>query len=351
MARSASYGIGQYRYTKNYNYITLLNSLAEDDISYYKTSDSYQDIQVKLPFVNSDLLVKYGKTFYLKLTVPQSYDYTTTLNLKLCAGDPGVPDSIEVNRYQQIKQIIIPPVPRENANIMSPTLLFQDPRIQDEVIRVQLIDAEHDLSISNTNSQPTLNIGDAYKRTGGFYIYGRKKEDGINDIWIEIDKNTFYTLEQNWKKRDSASEATVTVGFVFSPKYNLSSGYGYLLIETDRTDSYHRTIQYIDATDDNTYYGTRLEKKNIKVELYSVSNLLERGSNGQSPIQTGDVNTLSHISIWGHPEQLLAINGEEIKIGQSGFYELTDFTINNLGVIVENPDVDRFIIDYEYKII
>lgn len=349
MANSTSYGIGQYRYTKNYNYITSLNNLMSEDVTYYKTSDSYQDIQVKLPFVgdSKDLLVKYGKTFYLKLTVPQSYDYTTTLNLKLCAGDPTVPASIDVTRYQQIKQIVIPPVPRENANIMSPTLLFNDPRVEapNENIRIQLIDAAHDLSISNNNSTSSYTEGDAYKRNDGYYLYDE------TDQWLEINESSFYTLEQGWKKRDPSSQATVTVGFVFSPKYNLSTGYAYLLIETDRTDSYHRTIQYIDTEDTHTYYGTRLNKDRVKVELYSVSNLLERGSNGQSPIQTGGSNTLSHISIWGHPEQLLAINGEEIKIGQSGFYELTDFTINSLGVVVEDPNVDRFIIDYEYKII
>jgi hypothetical protein len=63
------------------------------------------------------------------------------------------------------------------------------------------------------------------------------------------------------------------------------------------------------------------------------------------------VNALTHIGVWGHPEQILAINGEEIRIGQSGFYELNDFTITQLGVIVNDPIKDRFTIDYEYKLI
>jgi hypothetical protein len=46
---------------------------------------------------------------------------------------------------------------------------------------------------------------------------------------------------------------------------------------------------------------------------------------------------------------MFTINGEEIKIGQSGYYELKDFTINSLGVIVTDYDIDRFTIDYEYR--
>ena len=47
----------------------------------------------------------------------------------------------------------------------------------------------------------------------------------------------------------------------------------------------------------------------------------------------------------------MTINGEEIKIGPSGFYEIKDYDITSLGMVVEDPDVDRFTIDYEYKVI
>jgi hypothetical protein len=46
---------------------------------------------------------------------------------------------------------------------------------------------------------------------------------------------------------------------------------------------------------------------------------------------------------------LLAINGEEIKIGQSNFYELDDFTITSLGVVAKDS-YDRFTIDYQYQV-
>lgn len=347
---ATSYGIGQYRFDKRYKYIDLLREFDKDKneigsnnqtinwLDYYKTTDNFQDIVLALPSYNGTPLVQYGKTFFLELTIPQSRDYKLILNLKLCDGDPNQPNSIVTSRYQHIKQLVIPPAPIDNSGVMSPTLLFEDPT-QEGLIRAQVIDEAHDETLWNETLAHKEN--EVYRTQSGFYLYK-------NNEPIQIDKNAYYTLEQTWKKRDSTSEALVTVKFAFSPKYNLSTGYSYLLIETDRSDSYQRTIQYIEKSE--TYYGTRLTKDYIKAKLYQVSNLLERGSNGQSQIQSA-TDSLTHISIWGHPEQILTINGEEIKIGQSGFYELKDFTINNLGVIVEDPDVDRFIIDYEYKII
>ena len=46
---------------------------------------------------------------------------------------------------------------------------------------------------------------------------------------------------------------------------------------------------------------------------------------------------------------MLAINGEEIHIGQSGFYEINDYTITSFGVAAKDND-DKFIIDYQYEI-
>lgn len=44
----------------------------------------------------------------------------------------------------------------------------------------------------------------------------------------------------------------------------------------------------------------------------------------------------------------LAINGEQIQIGKNGFYELDDFNITNLGIVVKDENIDRFSIDYEF---
>ena len=45
----------------------------------------------------------------------------------------------------------------------------------------------------------------------------------------------------------------------------------------------------------------------------------------------------------------MSINGEEIRIGQSGYYELNDFNITNFGIVVKDAN-DRFSLDYQYKV-
>lgn len=353
-----SYGMGQYRYNKDYNYIQK-HDIPRENYKYsseYYTSD-YQDVVVKLPSDAGSAngvatpLVQYGRTFYMRLTVPQSNQFTTTLNLKLCPGDVNQSGAIDPTRFQSIKTLIIPPTP-ENDNTYSNVILYAVPNSNPEQVKVQLWDEYHDYSQNNGN--PT-----SYKASDLYlvstdqgqeqYRYCTQSATILNDSNSVLmdDKKAISILPQTWKMRDTA-QSTVTFDFVFSPKYNLAEGYSYLLLEIDRSDAYHRTIQYID--NNQSYYGTKLNIEDIAIDLYYVPNLLQYAESGNSQIQSG-TTSLTHIGVWGHPEQLLAINGEEIRIGQSGFYELNDFTINQLGVIVYDKNKDRFTIDYEYKII
>ena len=138
MATSISYGMGQYRYNMNYNYIVSPSKIIEpSDISYYKTN--YQDIQVKLPMVStqsnvSTPFVQYGSTYYMRLTVPQNNQYDTTLNLKLCPGDPNQENSIDASRFQEIKKIFIPKT-LENDDVYSDVILFEAPKKENGKIK------------------------------------------------------------------------------------------------------------------------------------------------------------------------------------------------------------------------
>ena len=44
---------------------------------------------------------------------------------------------------------------------------------------------------------------------------------------------------------------------------------------------------------------------------------------------------------------MMAINGEEIQIGSSGYYELNDFEVNDLRVVADGVK-DTFTLDYQY---
>ena len=344
MASSVSYGMGQYRFTKNYNYITeLLNATGNDgsnNIIYQRTGDSssgwYKDILVKLPVVNSNNtpIVQYGQTYFLKLSVPRNRQYTITLNLKLCPANTSNEPMVE--RFQQIG-------PTEaDDDIYSEVILYKNP--VNESVEVALIDIAHDETEQEFPSHTAKNV---YKRKDSdgknIYVYYTNTQNSI-----EITEFNAVKLIKSWEVVEGEDQI-ITYKMVFSPKYNLAEGYRFLLIETDRNNLWSNEVQYIDEISGDLFNGTYMNLSSVSCSLYSVNNLLEGGSTGTSQIKSG-TNTLSHIGVWGHPEQMIALNGEEIKIGQSGFYEVKDYDITSLGVIVEDPDVDRFTIDYEYRV-
>lgn len=337
MARTTNYGLGQYRFNKTYSYINWLNSSAveegQSDVNYYTngTDDiNFQDVCITLPSYNNNPLIRYGNTYYVELTLPQNAEYPITLDLKLCAANSE--NAINPNRFQNIKRLIIPASKKDD--IYSDVLLYED--VNDpHNIKVDLV--EDDPGTGNDRKP-----GHVYKTANqSFYTFDQ------HNSWTEIENKTFTTIPQTWKI-NSGIDSTVTFKFAFSPKFNLEAGYPFLLLETSRENPWSQTMQWI--SNQQTYYGTVLDISKISFKIYSVSNLLEGQSTGQSQIQSG-TGQLTHIGIWGHPEQIFTINGEEIKIGQSGFYELNDFTITSLGVVVTDSNVDRFTIDYEYKII
>lgn len=356
MADTVKYGMGQYRYTSSFTYISeMLKADKENNsnfINYYtntSTNSQYQDIVINLPSFNDTPLVQYGETYYVRLTIPQNYEYTTTLDLKLCPYNFSR-NEIDIERYQYIKRLIIPPVP-SGGDLYSDVLLYEVPNqnSNSEKIAAAVIDDAHDY-YDNPPILKTYNSGEVYKETdtdssselGYKYVYGIG-----NDQAIEITKNSLYKLLKAWVLKDK-NDVTITYEFAFSPRYNLSEGYSFLFLETNRENPWSQNIQYI-GEDEQTYFGTFIDKSAVKIELYKVANLLEHSNTGYGQIQSGS-NTLNHIGVWGHPEQILTINGEEIRIGQSGFYELDNFEISSLGVVVYDQTVDRFTIDYEYKI-
>ena len=367
MAKITNYGMGQYRFDKSFPYISK-NPLPPDSsttksIDYYK--GTYQDILIILPkdTDGNTPIVQYGKTYFVRLTVPQNNEYTARLNLKLCPAKVDSENKPVVNteRFQQIKTLVVPPSPQDD-DIYNTVILYKvpkdDPSSPEEIRSCVMNDGIHDWGqdeefISGIRNFPTdFQVGDVYqfytrdtnnnKKT--MYLYCKNvlpiNRSGIDtsnyrEYFSEITESSLPTLTQDWKLVNT-NNSTVTFEFIFSPKYNLSGGYPYLLIETERTDTYQQTIQYVDNL--KTYSGTRLKREDVKFELYSVSNLLEGGSSNLSAIQSG-TDTLTHIALWGHPGLMFAINGEEIKVGQSGFYELKDFTIKTLGVVVKRLEI------------
>lgn len=375
MAKSITYGMGQYRFNKSFSYI---EKIFDSEISnnnteildnepkknYFKNNSggiNYKDIYFNLiekPASNisnsgsatKTQLIQYGTTYYMELKVPQHRKYQLTLNLKLCAENSSESGSPDLNHFQNIKRLIIPPTPSLD-DIISQVILYEDPRDNNaykELIRAAVIDEKHIVENIN-NSNITLENHDVYydkASTEYYFINGTSKMQLTKDTYSANKK-----LTQDWKINNSQLEspATITFKFAFSPKYQQKEGFSFLVIETERSGVESHELEYIE--DSITYYGTKLDLSLVQAKIYSVANLLSQASEGASQIQAG-ITQLNHIAVWGHPEQIITINGEEIKIGQTGFYELKDFNITYLGVVVDKESyTDRFTIDYEYRLV
>lgn len=61
----------------------------------------------------------------------------------------------------------------------------------------------------------------------------------------------------------------------------------------------------------------------------------------------GGMSSITKIGVWGRPGLLMCINGEPIRVGNSGFYEQDSVEVETLGVVVNNNDWNNnFTIDY-----
>ena len=75
-------------------------------------------------------------------------------------------------------------------------------------------------------------------------------------------------------------------------------------------------------------------------EIYNVIDYLQTSIDNK--------NTLKQIGVQGPPGLLMSINGEAIRIGRSGLYEINNgVNTNFIGFIVENNE-KYFILDYQY---
>lgn len=135
-------------------------------------------------------------------------------------------------------------------------------------------------------------------------------------------------------KENSINEKTTIIQFVISP----NATYDQIILHLERKK------QDFNKHQDDDFYGRVL---NVRVESFGkITNLL-----GQVITPT----VLTKIGVQGPPGLLMCINGQGIRIGPSGIYQINNgYQVNFLGFIVlmsdDTPDKrDFFILDYQYK--
>jgi len=351
MTKTASYGIGQYTYDPIFEYISLLQDTTEnvkDNVVYTPdTTTSYIDVAFKLPDG-----IEYGNTYYMELTLPQDHYYNTTVNLKLCAEDPlGGKETFNVdfNKFQQIKQLTIPAKDTDPTNsLYSKVVLFE---YQPDNGGTKVVAADVPVNAANlpadSQGSSKFTASQLYELNGVYKYAIADSPSWDSSTLIGVTKYSQYNLAQTWKitsEDTTAENSTITYSFVFSPKYNLTEGYKYLWIEVVHDSEDIRLSDQV-----QTYNGRTLPKDSMSMALYKINNLLPETILGIASIKSG-INTLTGLTITGSPKLIATINGEEIRVSSTGQYELKDFEITSLGLVVKDVEDANFLVDYTYAI-
>lgn len=150
------------------------------------------------------------------------------------------------------------------------------------------------------------------------------------NTYTQTDKHNIVAMAASWKT--DVGERYGLFEMIFRP---IEDGFiSVVLSMTRQAEDYN--IQH--TTNQGTTYGRMLDLDKVKCELCQLSNLVESMNNN---------STLDRIGVWGHSGLMMAINGEEIRIGPSGFYELSEVPVSSLGIVARDYN-DSFTIDYEF---
>lgn len=304
--------IGQYRFrgagtcvtevesSKSYKSVSMTGSAGTDDTS-------FQDIRIN----TSSPLVR-DTDYYLYVKIPQDMNYNLTFNIKLTKQE----QQGGTEEYQFLKQITIP---RGGSATNTYNVVLYN--TSENKVRAM---------IPHTYRSGTQNVKDD--------IYW----DAVSNAYYLGNGNTTYTRTQEYNDIVMTASWIHQAGsyfgyaeMVFRP---VEDNFSEITIEMVRTAEDYN-IQGVDQNDE-TIYGRYIPLDSFEYTLYSLTNLVN------------DINpngTLDRIGVWSHPGLLMAVNGEEIRVGKSGLWEIDGILpIKSLGIVAVDYK-DNFSIDYFYE--
>ena len=304
--------IGQWRYsgagcmnrlnaTASYK-ATAMSTSAEEDTS------SFQDIKIQMDGGN---FIK-GRDYYLKMMIPQDMNYAMSFDISIVQDSGNVNDT-----FQFIRNVTI-----EKGGSSSTAY---------RVVLYEKSDGEVAAMIPEPYIEGNPNEKDIiyYDETTDRYYLGLggtkyKPADKYNDLFVIA----------SWA--EELGEFYGVFEITFRP---VDDNFAYIYLQMIRTAQDYN-IQRL--KDDGTMeFGRKVDLESMKYELYAVNDLLP---------QMTSTGRLSRIGVWGRPGLIMVINGEEIHIGPSGFYEEDLLPIETFGVVAPDNDYSSFFtVDYEFN--
>lgn len=348
MANDVYYNMGQIRYDPSK--LDKYKSSVDMTIKPYNMQDkisglNYRDILFDFTS-NPNFSFDSNDVYCIDLSIPrnQTYDMIFDLLLVKKTKDSAENETLNLNNYQQIRRI---KVPKSGEKATTSTVVLY-PNDNNDDVEVGIV---REGNKENSN----VSVGDLVKQYNNnstkifsYWLCTGIGENGTK-IWKKITEYKDAILSHVWEEASTTEMANFKI--VFSNKVPSQTDFNCLLLKMKRIGD-EADIQYT-ITDESyedlnrSYYGIFVDDYPIREETrcYELHNWISNSD----IIPNITNNTLNSIGVWSHPDSIMAINGEEIRIGQSGYYELNDFDITHFSMLITGNE-DKFSIDYQYKI-
>lgn len=376
IATQSNYSMGQHRgvYSSSSfdTYRTDVNVLSDGPYFAIKNSEKDDSLPFRDPLIRPNGEFQAGTTYFVRLQINRHAFKDMTYAIKLIK-----PDSYKDNYgfydekdYQYLKRVTVNNSSFTNGNDENVAIVTvyktsleteegstpegsnSEELIAEEVIPSEESSAgESGTEGSGTQTKPTVryfsSLSSASKNTN------ENEATAAAEGFDVIETDSFVNLSYSGTPEpigsfkislleNSSSESAEIVEVLFTPTKN----YPAIVIEKERDNSDWTTF-FEDGEDSFNGFETSIRSD---VKIYSLKNLLKI-TEGEDSAIAAKPNKISKIGVWGRSNLCLNCNGEEIRIGPRGYYEMSfDETLglSSFGVLAESESDFPFLIDYEY---
>lgn len=277
-----------------------------------------------------------GVCYLISLKLPQNDDYDLNYGIRLLnLNGMTSGDLSKISNYQLVKYISFP---RVNINTIDTSTIWHYTFKDDKsIINAAIAKPLSERPQGEDASTIAQRANKFYYDEDEIYYYDTQGNIVLDDnnqpknYYNHID----YKIITSINSFTGAEPEYITKYFLVTPEQTYDCMYLYLKPITD-----DRYMSWKEGNISMIGRHINLPDQNIAVKSYVFQNTDNLIQNVQGIVK--------HISIWGRSEQLISINGQELQLGPSGYYELKDFDINSL-YIVNSAVGDKYTVDIQYQ--
>lgn len=306
----------------------------------YTITNSSVDGGVNSGFV--DLAIKSPSPFdvdtdyYLWIDLPQDVNYDMTFTIKLVPSG-----STNTTAYQYLKEFEVPKSASHDSSLNHSVVLYAtNPEASESAVSAMI-----PIEFSGSAVEGTASEGKIYKTKNGLYYVGMS--DGTFKFTTKYNATI---MSEIWNTERTTARKGLEI--VFRP---VVANFDTIKIQMSRItedvltqflyDKDDETYGKSDAlTSGNTYSGRVVKVPEVGYKLFQLNDLVPTATNSLK----SDKKTLKRIGVWSRPGLPMAVNGEEVRVGSSGYYELDAVDVSSLGIVAQGFQ-DNWTLDYEYN--